>query len=124
MVVRISRKRMYRWRAGDHEGEVLDMLVQRRRDKRAAVRLMRKLLKQQGFTPKLLITDKLGSYGSPFRHLRLHGSLLSQWQLPNIENRCSVLEAVNFALNAGRSDVFLTIAVEATKFSDAAGERR
>jgi putative transposase len=37
------------------------MLVQRRRDKRAAVRLMRKLLKKQSFTPKLLTTDKLGS---------------------------------------------------------------
>jgi putative transposase len=58
-------------RAVDHEGEVLDMLVQRRRDKRAALRLMRKLLRKQGFAPKLLTTDKLGSYGSAFRHLRL-----------------------------------------------------
>src|SRR6266403_538675 len=71
MVVRISGKRMYLWRAVDHEGEVLDMLVQRRRDKLAAVRLMRKLLKKQGFTPKLLTIDKLGSYGSAFQHLRL-----------------------------------------------------
>ena len=47
------------------------MLVQRRRDKRAALRLMRKLLRKQGFAPKLLTTDKLGSYGSAFRHLRL-----------------------------------------------------
>src|SRR5213592_4925348 len=62
---------MYLGRAVDHEGEVLDMLVQRRRDKRAALRLMRKLLKKQGFTPKLLTTDKLGSYASAFRHLRL-----------------------------------------------------
>ncbi len=71
MVVRIAGKRMYLWRAVDHEGEVLDMLVQRRRDKRAALRLMRKLLKKQGFTPKLLTTDKLGSYGSAFRPLHL-----------------------------------------------------
>ena len=65
---------MYLWRAVDHEGEVLDMLVQRRRDTRAALRLMRKLLKKQekqGFAPKLLVTDKLGSYGSAFRQLRL-----------------------------------------------------
>ncbi len=62
MVVRISGKRMYLWRAVDHEGEILDMLVQRRRDKRAAVRLMRKLLKKQGFAPKVLVTDKLRSY--------------------------------------------------------------
>src|SRR2546423_5154215 len=71
MVDRIAGKRMYLWRAVDHEGEVLDMLVQRRRDKRAALRLMRKLLRKQGFAPKLLTTDKLGSYGSAFRHLRL-----------------------------------------------------
>ena len=51
--------------------EVLDMLVQRRRDTRAALRLMRKLLKKQGFAPKLLVTDRLRSYASAFRHLRL-----------------------------------------------------
>ena len=64
-------KRMYLWRAVDHEGEVLDMLVQRRRDGRAALRLMRKLLKKQGFAPKLLVTDKLRSYAAAFRRLRL-----------------------------------------------------
>jgi putative transposase len=58
---------MYLWRAVDHEGEILDMLVQRRRDKRAALRL----LKKQGFAPKMLVTDKLRSYGSAFQHLRL-----------------------------------------------------
>ena len=71
LVVRIAGERMYLWRAVDHEGEVLDMLVQRRRDTRAALRLMRKLLKKQGFAPKLLVTDKLRSYASAFRRLRL-----------------------------------------------------
>src|SRR6201988_598395 len=71
MVVRIAGQRMYLWRAVDHEGEVLDMLVQRRRDTRAALRLMRKLLRKQGFAPKLLVSDKLRSYGSAFRRLRL-----------------------------------------------------
>jgi putative transposase len=71
MVIRIGGKRMYLWRAVDHEGEVLDMLVQHRRDTHAALRLMRKLLKKQGFAPKLLITDKLRSYASAFRRLRL-----------------------------------------------------
>jgi len=70
-VVRIAGKRMYLWRAVDHEGEVLDMLVQRRRDSRAGLRLMRKLLKKQGFAPKLLVTDKLRSYASAFRRLGL-----------------------------------------------------
>src|SRR6202047_1635746 len=71
MVVQIAGKRMYLWRAVDHEGEVLDMLVQSRRDSRAALRLMRTLLRKQGFVPKLLVTDKLRSYGSAFRQLQL-----------------------------------------------------
>ena len=71
MVVRIADKQMYLWRAVDHEGEVLDMLVQRRRDSRAALRLMRKLLRKQGFVPKLLVTDKLRSYGVAFRQSQL-----------------------------------------------------
>ena len=62
---------MYLWRAVDHEGGVLDILVQRRRDIRAALRLMRKLLKKQGFAPKLLVTDKLRSYAAAFLQLRL-----------------------------------------------------
>jgi len=63
--------RLRRGRAVDHEGEVLDMLVQSRRDSRAALRLMRKLLKKQGFAPKQLVTDKLRSYASAIRRLGL-----------------------------------------------------
>jgi len=47
------------------------MLVQSRRDSRAALRLIRKLLKKQGFAPNLLVTDKLRSYASAFRRLGL-----------------------------------------------------
>ena len=71
MVVRIAGERLYLWRAVDDEGEVLDMLVQRRRDTRSALRLMRKPLKKQGFVPKILVTDKLRSYASALRRLRL-----------------------------------------------------
>ena len=71
MVVRIAGKHMYLWRAVDHEGEVLEILVQRRRDKCAAVKLMRKLLRKQGFAPKTVTTDKLRSYGAAFQHLGL-----------------------------------------------------
>jgi len=71
MVVRIAGERMYLWRAVDDEGEVLDMLVQRRRDTRAALRPMRKLLKKQGFVPKVVVTDKLRSYACAFQRLRL-----------------------------------------------------
>jgi DDE domain len=55
--------------AVDYEGEVLDMLVQSRRDSRAGLRLMRKLLEKQGFAPKLLVTDSLRSYAAAFRRL-------------------------------------------------------
>ena len=71
MVVSIQGKRMYLWRAVDSEGEVLDLLVQSKRDTAAALRLMRKLLKKQGYAPDELVTDKLGSYGAAKRELRL-----------------------------------------------------
>src|SRR3982074_439461 len=51
MVVRIAGKHMYLWRAVDHEGEVLEILVQRRRDRSAAGKPMRKLLLKQGLPP-------------------------------------------------------------------------
>jgi transposase-like protein len=64
MVIAIAGRQFWLWRAVDDEGEVLDLLVQRRRDKAAAVKLMRKLLKKQGFAPEVLVTDKLRSYGA------------------------------------------------------------
>ena len=63
MVV-IGGKRFFLWRAVDDEGEVLDLLVQRRRDKTAAVTFLRKLLKKQGYAPDVIVTDKLRSYGA------------------------------------------------------------
>jgi len=71
MVVSIQGRRMYLWRAVDSEGEILDVLVQSRRDTAAAFRLMRKLLQKQGFAPAVLVTDKLGSYGAARRELGL-----------------------------------------------------
>jgi putative transposase len=71
MAVLISGKQFWLWRAVDGEGEVLDLLVQRRRDKVAALKLMRKLLKKQGFAPDLLVTDKLRSYGAAKTQLGL-----------------------------------------------------
>ena len=71
MVALIGGKQMYLWRAVDDEGEVLDVLVQRRRNKAAARKLMRKLLKKQGFAPTVVVTDKLRSYSSAFRDIGL-----------------------------------------------------
>ena len=64
MAVMINGKQLWLWRAVDDEGEVLDLLVQRRRNKAAAVKLMRKLLKKQGFSPDVIVTDKLRSYAA------------------------------------------------------------
>jgi transposase-like protein len=60
----------------DQEGFVLDVLVQSRRDKKAAKRLFRKLLKKQGRAPRVLITDKLRSYGAAKREV-----------MPGVEHR-------------------------------------
>ncbi len=67
----IGGKQMYLWRAVDGEGEVLDVLLQKRRNKRAALKLMRKLLKNQSVRPTQIVTDKLKSYGAAFRDLSL-----------------------------------------------------
>jgi putative transposase len=64
------------WRAVDQTGVVLDVLVQRRRDKQAAKRLLRKLLKRQMRPPRVMITDKLASYGAAKREI-----------MPGIEHR-------------------------------------
>ncbi len=64
-------KQMCLWRAVDDEGTVLDILVQKRWNKRAAVRLMRKLLRNQGLRPARIVTDKLKSYGVALRNMGL-----------------------------------------------------
>src|SRR5580704_15273966 len=62
--LKIAGRMVYLWRAVDAEGEVLDALVQSRRTKHAALKLMRKPLKKYAFVPKRLVTDDLRSYGS------------------------------------------------------------
>ena len=70
------RVKHWLWRAVDQTGVVLDVLVQRRRDKQAAKRLLRKLLKKQMRPPRVMITDKLASYGAAKREI-----------MPDIEHR-------------------------------------
>src|SRR5450631_2995597 len=67
--LKIDGRMVYLWRAVDAEGEVLDVLVQSRRNKRAALKLMRKLLKKYGFVPDKLVTDDLRSYAAAAGHL-------------------------------------------------------
>jgi putative transposase len=65
--VTIQGQRQYLWRAVDQDGDVIDILVQARRNRRAAERFFRKLLKGQGSEPRRLVTDKLRSYDAAHR---------------------------------------------------------
>jgi len=67
LFVTIQGQRKYLWRAVDQDGDVIDILVQPRRDRRAAKRFFRKLLKGQGGEPRRLVTDKLRSYSAAHR---------------------------------------------------------
>jgi len=64
MFIKINGKDHYLWRAVDQDGIVLDILVQSRRNKKAATRFFRKLLKGLQYVPRVIITDKLKSYGA------------------------------------------------------------
>jgi putative transposase len=72
----INGERHYLWRAVDQDGNVLDILVQRGRDKTAAKTFFRKLLKGLTYAPRVIITDKLKSYGAAKREI-----------LPGVEHR-------------------------------------
>src|SRR5688500_17390352 len=76
VVIKIAGVKHWLWRAVDQTGMVLDVLVQRRRDKRAAKRLLRKLLKRQCRAPRVMVTDKLPSYGAAKREV-----------MPGVEHR-------------------------------------
>jgi len=76
VVLKIAGKTHYLWRAVDQHGVVLDVLVQSRRDKKAAKRLLRKLLKRQCRAPRVMITDKLKSYGAAKKEI-----------MPGVEHR-------------------------------------
>ncbi len=72
----ISGVKHWLWRAVDQTGMVLDILVQSRRNARAAKRLLRKLLKKQTRPPRVMVTDKLASYGAAKREV-----------MPSVEHR-------------------------------------
>jgi len=74
MVIKIRGRTYWLWRAVDDEGEVLDFLVQPRRCAGSAKRLLRKLLKKQGFAPRRITTDKLKSYAVAIREAQLSAS--------------------------------------------------
>jgi putative transposase len=67
VAINIAGRKHWLWRALDQHGIVFDILVQSRRDAKAAKRLLRKLLKKQGIAPRVMITDKLASYAAAKR---------------------------------------------------------
>ena len=71
VVITIRGRKHWLWRAVDQYGFVLDVLVQNRRDRAAARRLMRKLLKKSKRAPRVMITDKLKSYGAARKDMGL-----------------------------------------------------
>ncbi len=76
--IRIRGKQHYLWRAVDQDGHVLDILMQSRRNTKAAERFFRKLLKGLQYVPRVIVPDKLGSYAAAKREL-----------LPGVEHRQS-----------------------------------
>ncbi|EIM24349.1 transposase [Microvirga lotononidis] len=85
--IRIRGKLRYLWRAVDQHGSVLDVLVQGRRHTTAAKRFFRKLLKGLCYVPRVLVTDKLRSYGAAKREILLS---IEHRQSRNLNNRCEV----------------------------------
>jgi len=85
--LKIGGRMVYLWRAVDAEGEVLDVLVQSKRDRHAALKLMRKLLRKYAFAPERLVTDDLRSYGSAARDLGLESRReRGRWKNNRAEN--------------------------------------
>lgn len=68
MFVKINGERHYLWRAVDHEGEVLESFVTKKRDKKAALKFIRKSMKHYG-RPHVFVTDKLRSYGAALKEV-------------------------------------------------------
>jgi transposase-like protein len=74
--LKIDGRMVYLWRAVDAEGEVLDVLIQSKRNKHAALKLMRKLLKKYAVVPERMVTDDLRSYGAATEALSLARALM------------------------------------------------
>ena len=84
VVVKIAGRSYWLWRAVDQHGVVLEEILQSRRDKRAAKRLLVKLMKRWGFVPKRIITDKLRSYGAAKCEV---APSLDHWSHKGLNNR-------------------------------------
>ncbi|MFC5227468.1 IS6 family transposase [Streptomyces fimbriatus] len=75
--IKVHGEQKYLWRSVDADGTVLDILVQNQRDKAAAKRFFRRLMRRTGTVPRVIVTDKLRSYGAAHREV-----------MPSVEHRC------------------------------------
>ena len=84
--VKINGERHYLWRAVDHKGEVLESYVTKKRDKKAALKFMKKAMQRYG-APSEIVTDKLGSYGAAARELGCSAKqVIKRWANNRVEN--------------------------------------
>jgi putative transposase len=84
--VKINGERHYLWRAVDHEGEVLEAVVTKRRNKKAALKFLRKLMRRYG-QPDWIVTDRLPSYRAALKELRATDlQLTGRWLNNRVEN--------------------------------------
>jgi putative transposase len=84
--VEINGEQLYLWRTVDHEGEVLEAFVSKRRDRKAALKFLRKSLKRHG-PPEVIVTDRLGSYSAALRSLGVrHRQRTGRWLNNRAEN--------------------------------------
>ncbi len=84
--VKINGERHYLWRAVDHEGEVLESFVTKTRDKKAALKFLKKSMKRHG-QPEAIVTDRLRSYGAALREIGATGrQVTGRWLNNRAEN--------------------------------------
>ncbi len=113
MYLKINGKLHYLWRAVDQDGQVLDILLQTRRDKHAAKRFFKKLLKGLRYVPQVVVTDKLRSYGAALKEVmpsvehRQHKGLNNRAELSHQPTRQQERQMRRFK-SAGQAQRFLS----------------
>jgi len=123
--VRINGKTHYLWRAVDHEGEVLDAVSSTRRDKKTAVKLLKKLMKQYG-KPSTIVTDRLRSYGAALRDLGcVEKQEIKKWLNNRAENSHLPFRRREYAMHHFRKLVTLEkfVAIHSQIYNHFNGER-
>lgn len=113
MEIKIDGEKHILWRAVDEHGQILDILVQKRRNTQAAKRFLKKIIKKERCTPKVVVTDKLKSYRAAMRELELeaehreHKGLNNRTELSHQWTRVREKKMRRFK-SAGQAQKFLS----------------